>query len=137
MHINNIHFINPARNINKNGQEKFSKIQTLEHFINFGIYSIIQELEDNNISSSFHDFQYGYLPAILQIKLEECSSNLVGISIISAFNASSANCILEDVKKFNKNNITVIGGQHYIGKLKTKPLNCFQKLTLLSPVKAK
>lgn len=131
MPINNIHFINPARNINKNGQENFSKIQTLEHFINFGIYSIIQELEDNNISPSFHDFQHGYLPAILRIKLEECSSNLVGISIISAFNASSANCILEDVKKFNKNNITVIGGQHYIGKLKNKAFELFPKADIV------
>lgn len=131
MTTNNIHFINPARNINKNGHKAFSKIQTLEHFINFGIYSIIQELKNNNISTSFYDFQQGYRPAILRKKLEVCSSNLVGISIISAFNASSANSILEDVKKFNRNNITVIGGQHYIGKLKNKAFKLFPKADII------
>lgn len=131
MTSNNIHFINPARDINKNSHQPFSNLQTLEYFINFGLYSIIQELKENNISTSFHDFHQGYQLLMLKEKLWPSSTNLVGISIISAFNAPSADSILKDVKKLNKNNITIIGGQHYIGQLKSKAFKLFTEADIV------
>lgn len=128
---NNVLFINPGRTINKNENEAFSKIQTLEHFVNFGLYSIIQELENNFISTSFHDFQLKYQPETLKKELAAPSSSLIGISIISAFNAKSANVILKDIKKFNKNNIAVIGGQHYIGKLQHHSFDLFPEADIV------
>jgi len=126
-----IHLINPARDCNKNQHLDSSNIQTLEYFINFGLFSIFQELKDNRISASFHDFHKGYESDILTKSIISTNSNLIGISIISAFNASSASNILKDIKKLNQNNITVIGGQHYIGNLGTIAFELFPEADII------
>ncbi len=122
MPFNQVVLINPARTVQKNSHLN-GCLDAEEVFFNFGLFSIQQYLHMNNVRSIVVDCQIEKLWD--KIDSSNDSISLFCISIISAFNGPDSNKIIDEIKEINKNNLVVIGGQHFIGHLGKSAFDIF------------